>query len=1081
MKRIGMVGVSVLTMLVSLSAFATEYFVDDVNGKDTYNGLYETDQKDGINGPKKTLKGAMEIEGLAADDIVTVLPGVYDELTMSQWNDAHTVETLNRVIIPAGVTVRSKEGAQKTFIVGAPATSPVWAAGGCGTDSVRCVAMGLKAKLIGFTVTGGRARYVSDSSCANGGGIAVPWEATLNDVKKARQNTASIVDCVISNNYAYSAGGGYGGYYLRCLVADNKCKSTGPGLRGNFTLIVDNSVVANHEGCYHIWGATDVRNTTVIAPDTAWTVLFGGDSRCGNMYDCVIKCKDPWGGSLKLHHCAVVSTAKNVDDNLASTSYCPEQDCIKLSAEEMGINADYSLAKGSKLIDIGSNTYYYATENLDFNKNPRLLNGRIDLGASEYDWRGDFAAGLDLTGDLAVKDATAMVVTNAAGGLRLLPATTGATSMSNVWKHVASFAQTTYSFKACVEGTGTLAAYADGAAEPYRTLTAADGEQVVSTASANDLVLRLVYTPGADDAAGAVVRDFCNAAKATVTAAQGGIKLTGDVTATGTVVVPAGTVAHFNVARAFDSADRYATGVTSNGVFFSFEDYPNGLDFAVDGNNPFDTLIVEVAGYQAGPFTTWYVDAVNGNDTNYGYHPKNARKTLKAAMEISGLASGHKVFALPGTYDKETMSVSGSTVLNRVVVPSGVTLKSTEGPEKTFIVGATATDPFWEGCGTDSVRCVYLNAKSDEKNHAKLEGFTLTGGHAQMTSASAGSAGGGCVGSTAGGTWQYPEKAVRFVDCIISNNYAYGAAGGTAGYYIRCRVVNNTTKPKSGTAANNRSAAGIENYLWIWIEDSVIADNVGGSQAKDFNEIRCSTVANTQDSELLLNCGDGRMGAVYGSVLIGSASRNTALNLHRCAVSSGMTGIDLTSTTMCPEQDCLSLTLDEMALDANFVPAKTSPLVDAGSNTYHITENAYDVGGTPRRLNVRIDIGGREHDWRMDYSSDLNARYVTVLDATADVVETNEGKVRLADGETLHMRVTGEEKIGLIFPLTITGAGTLTVTCGDAILATLTAADSQCEFKSAATEEELVFSFAGEGTADLGKSKSNKGLAILVR
>ena len=52
---------------------------------------------------------------------------------------------------------------------------------------------------------------------------------------------------------------------------------------------------------------------------------------------------------------------------------------------------------------------------------------------------------------------------------------------------------------------------------------------------------------------------------------------------------------------------------------------------------------------------TWYVDAVNGNDTTGGTSVTDARRTLTGAMSISELKDDDTVLALPGVYGDESV------------------------------------------------------------------------------------------------------------------------------------------------------------------------------------------------------------------------------------------------------------------------------------------------------------------------------------------------------------------------------------------------------------------------------------------
>ena len=83
------------------------------------------------------------------------------------------------------------------------------------------------------------------------------------------------------------------------------------------------------------------------------------------------------------------------------------------------MNADGSLREGSVLIDAGSNLLYRASGGaIDHAKGQRVYNGTIDIGAYEYDWRGEFARALQPSRWFTVVEAGANV-TEDAGGISL--------------------------------------------------------------------------------------------------------------------------------------------------------------------------------------------------------------------------------------------------------------------------------------------------------------------------------------------------------------------------------------------------------------------------------------------------------------------------------------------------------------------------------------------------------------------------------------------------------------------------------------------------------------------------------------
>jgi len=158
---------SVVCATVASAAFAGTYYVDAVNGNDAYDGSSETFVS-GKVGPMKTLAAIL---GVATNkgDVVIAAPGTYKDGTMSVSGATGEYRGPCRAIISTDVTLQSRDGAEKTIILGQEATAPI--AQGCGSDSVRGVRLYSKSRLIGFTVTGGRAWCASTADYARGGGV----------------------------------------------------------------------------------------------------------------------------------------------------------------------------------------------------------------------------------------------------------------------------------------------------------------------------------------------------------------------------------------------------------------------------------------------------------------------------------------------------------------------------------------------------------------------------------------------------------------------------------------------------------------------------------------------------------------------------------------------------------------------------------------------------------------------------------------------------------------------------------------------------------------------------------------------
>ena len=348
---------------------------------------------------RKTLKGAMEIPGLAAGDIVYAAPGVYAEGEM--WGSYGS----NRVVVAEGVGLVGYAGADATVIEGRFADT----ADKCGPEAMRCVCAKAGAFVRGFTLRNGAtaAELPSDSTNANG----------LNGGNVWANDGATFVDCVISNGVAKYRGGGVGslyspgGNYIRCFFRGNKAVD-GTGTAASF---------GNFYGCVFVGGSVYGAYVTVVNS----TFLSGASVRGGSagasaarVYNSVIENSD--GGQNAYYRCLLGVSS------LATNSTKSDGTLLGQANLAAKLDADYRPLKEMNLVDFGDTNHYLTNfpaafirfAGRDFAGGQRIYNGAIDAGAGEYDWRGDFAKKLARKG-VAIPAADANVTTNALAGLDL--------------------------------------------------------------------------------------------------------------------------------------------------------------------------------------------------------------------------------------------------------------------------------------------------------------------------------------------------------------------------------------------------------------------------------------------------------------------------------------------------------------------------------------------------------------------------------------------------------------------------------------------------------------------------------------
>ena len=540
---------------------------------------------------------------------------------------------------------------------------------------------------------------------------------------------------------------------------------------------------------------------------------------------------------------------------------------------------------------------------------------------------------------------------------------------------------------------------------------------------------------------------------ACISAPGGGLAVAG--AALGANSVTEGETLTFTITRTLDSAE-ICTGFTTNGVFVSFDDFPNGWTWTVDGSDGRTAMFIEAV-YERP--TEWFVDPVNGNDANYGNYRTRAKRTLAEVMTNTAVASGDVVWAAPGWYTNGVIEVKDSNLMqcNRVIVPAGVTLKSTAGAESTFIVGEPSPNAITNGCGPGAVRCVKM------ESGALVSGFTLMNGYVNCTSRTSGVNGGGVCGGTA-------------EDCIIRNCMAIRGGGAHDSVCRRCRFEGNSAS-YIGSAAN--ACGGLANCLFV--------DNSVGS----YTTLNCYFVRNCTFLP-------GNAQATYLSSGIGY----TPTNLYNCVILCSTAWTN--SYTRCVFSNEMKLPaekigegsikkpLAELGLDEDGRPVSAaSATVDNGSNAAYEFMNAgnADVAGNQRIYNGTIDIGCYEFDWRRDFTRAIGSlASLSVASASPSVTTNAVGGLLLPDdGAALDVVWSDAGIYAKKYSLTaqVTGTGTLSIFRDGAAAAwaEVSEADGATTlwFESDAAMNSLSFAFSGEGSAVLSRFSKRGGAVIIVR
>ena len=478
-----------------------------------------------------------------------------------------------------------------------------------------------------------------------------------------------------------------------------------------------------------------------------------------------------------------------------------------------------------------------------------------------------------------------------------------------------------------------------------------------------------------------------------------------------------------------------------------------------------------------------YVDAENGSDANDGRTAATAKKTLAAALALS--VPGDTVHAAAGDYDEGTQTHSGTVLIapqngtqspSRGVVPAGVTLVGDEGPEVTFITGAT-DDANGNGMGNAAVRCLTALAG------ATVRGFTLKDGATFHTT-------GAMRDENTGGLVLAPScrhgetGTAVFENCVFSNGYARTAADVAGGVLRRCRLYGG--QATSGAAISMYSR--FEHCLLVNTAD-------GDTGVRYCGGMRSCTYVNTRGA------GSGDNSEFHGSLtdftpcyensILATANRTggnavTMKNMTNCLWVTGGGNATIDSAT-CANVTTVATVADALSmLDADYRPLAGSSLVDAGDRSLlaKLADGGEtDLGGGQRIYGGQVDIGAYEYDLRPAIADALGGRVSAVGAASTDSTLAD-GAVVLPEGE-ISATVSANDATSLVVPVQVTGAGTLSIFLGDSETpaATVTAADGaqQLRLSFAAGDTTVRLVFDGAGSASIGRFAGADPFVLTIR
>lgn len=469
-----------------------DIYVDAVNGSDANDGFAAASAK-------KTIGAALAIA--YAGDVVHAAPGDYNEGTVTYAGgtivsapDGGT-HSPSRGVVQEGVSLVSDGGPDVTFVSGVVGNSS-----GLGDTAVRClVALG-GSTVRGFTLrNGGTFNTTGAVRDENIGGLVI-----TPSCRHGVSGTAVFENCVLSNGWGRTAGCVAGGILRNCKVFD-----------GHATSGASLSMYSRFENCLLMGKSnTGVRNcggmisTTYINEGSGGT---GANSELNeSFYDygasyenSILATANSTGGNAvtmqNVTNCLWVTGGGNATIDPATsanvTTVATVADALAL------LDADYRPLKGSSLVDAGDKSllaHLTGDATTDLGGGQRIYGGQIDIGAYEYDLRGDLSAALG--GRVSAVGTASQDATLADGGVVLPEGEISATVSANEATSIVVPVQVT--------GAGTLSIFLGDSETPAATVTAADGAQQPRLSFAiGDTAVRLVF----DGAGSASIGRFAGA------------------------------------------------------------------------------------------------------------------------------------------------------------------------------------------------------------------------------------------------------------------------------------------------------------------------------------------------------------------------------------------------------------------------------------------------------------------------------------------------------------------------------------------------------------------------------------------
>ena len=358
-----------------------------------------------------------------------------------------------------------------------------------GPGAIRCVYLGAGGTLRGLTITGGHTCYTDQPGLADS-------DVRGSAVYAANAGTCRIEDCIVSNNAAYmrtlnaatvvkcrvtdnvssaddstcSAAAGYGCRWYGCFIDRNRGQGTlqSPGCIDSCTIGENNLYTysgTSPQVIYYYQAQVALRNCVFVG---------------GRFY-----------GTLMPTNCVFLGSMTGKTETAALyAGRCVNCKFMK-NVSAMKLDGDLRPLADSPLVDAGDAALCEDLGNgTDLAGTPRVLNGTMDVGAYEFDWRPVYA---DALGRKIVVTDVSPAVSNSTEGV-VIPSGELAGTIGKAGQGTATFD---------ITGNGSLSVYVNGVlvgTYAAGTMSADLGDIEAGAA------FRFVYEPGDDDPGVAVVK-----------------------------------------------------------------------------------------------------------------------------------------------------------------------------------------------------------------------------------------------------------------------------------------------------------------------------------------------------------------------------------------------------------------------------------------------------------------------------------------------------------------------------------------------------------------------------------------------